>query len=168
MKREETPTIFLVAGHPGSGKGRFAESFRNSFLQGKDEMSLEEGILSMSSFYVETSLTEEGEVNLLKEAKEKGFKINAYFLVSGRQLALLRCRYRQVIDGTPYDEAKIKKDHESSYKNIASLFPSLDLLFLVRNSQRFEFAAVYDPSEIDASSFASELKELRRSCDRLE
>ena len=106
-------------------------------------------------------------LQLTLQLKKKGFKINAYFIVSSKNLNVVRCRFRSIISGEKFDEAMIKKSYETTYKNISAIFPDLDLLFLVRNLKAFEFMAAYEPGLSDVSSFLNDLRALKSEADRL-
>lgn len=167
MDKKGEKVLVLVLGATGSGKTTFAHFFRNAFLQGYPDKDLQDGILEDRSFAYETSLLLPKEIELVKRAKKKGFKINAYFILSSKNLNAVRCRFRSIISGEKFDEAMIKKSYETTYKNISAIFPDLDLLFLVRNLKAFEFVAAYEPGLSDVSSFLNDLRALKSEADRL-
>ncbi len=167
MDRKAEKVLVLVLGAMGSGKSTFASFFKNAFLQGYPTKDLQDGILEDRSFAYESSLLLPKEIELVKRAKRKGFKINAYFLVGSRLLNIVRCRYRSVVSGEKFDEAAMKKSYEATHRNLASIFAEIDLLFLVKNLKAFEFVAAYEPGLSDLSSFLSDLRALRSEADRL-
>ena len=167
MDKKGEKVLILVLGAMGSGKTTFAHFFRNAFLQGYPDKDLQDGILEDRSFAYETSLLLPKEIELVKRAKKKGFKINAYFILSSKNLNVVRCRFRSIISGEKFDEVMIKKSYETTYKNISAIFPDLDLLFLVRNLKAFEFVAAYEPGLSDVSSFLNDLRALKSEADRL-
>lgn len=167
MDKKGEKVLILVLGAMGSGKTTFAHFFRNAFLQGYPDKDLQDGILEDRSFAYETSLLLPKEIELVKRAKKKGFKINAYFILSSKNLNVVRCRFRSIISGEKFDEAAIKKNYEATYKNISAIYPDLDLLFLVRNLKAFEFVAAYEPGLSDVSSFLNDLRALKSEADRL-
>lgn len=167
MDKKGEKVLILVLGAMGSGKTTFAHFFRNAFLQGYPDKDLQDGILEDRSFAYETSLLLPKEIELVIRAKKKGFKINAYFILSSKNLNVVRCRFRSIISGEKFDEAMIKKSYETTYKNISAIFPDLDLLFLVRNLKAFEFVAAYEPGLSGVSSFLNDLRALKSEADRL-
>lgn len=159
--------IIIVAGVTGSGKSTFSHCFMNSFLQSLPPLSLAEGIASRSSFYFESNLTSQSQYGYLRKAKALGYKITAYYLFTGKALSLARAQLRQVSKGEPFDETLFKKSYELSFKGLADLYEIVDLLFFIRNQEKFEFLSAYQKSQVDRSGFLKAVKQIRLSVDRL-
>lgn len=159
--------IIVVAGVTGSGKSTFSHCFKNSFLQSLPVMSLPEGVASRSSFYFESSLIGQSQFDYLRKAKASGYKITGYYLFTGKSLSLARARLRQIVKGEPFDETLFKKSYEQSFKGLTELFGIADLLFFIRNQEKFEFLSAYQKSQMGKDDFLKAVKQVRSSVDHL-
>lgn len=159
--------MVLVAGHEGSGKHVFASCHKQSFLESLPVMPLYQGIISGMSFVAFSTLEDANEIALLRRAKMAGYKINAYFLASGRLLALMRLRLKKIVDGDAFSERDFKTRYDASYSGMIAAYEFLDIVFLIQNQKEFRFIAAFNPQNVDRKRFASALKRLKSSVDAL-
>jgi predicted ABC-type ATPase len=164
---DDRPQIILICGVTGSGKTTFRDCYKNSFLQSLPLTSLSEGLTSGGSFCCETNLTNKTQFVLLEKARRMGYKIKAYYLFTGKLLALARAQVRNVAKGEPFDEALYKRSYELSYKGLIDLYDYAEVIFFIRNQSTLEFLSAYEPSSTPKSVFVSMVKQLKSSVDKI-
>lgn len=119
--------LIVVAGVTGSGKSTFSSAFKNSFLRSLPLLSLDKGLASDSSFYVETNLSNASQFSYFEKAKDLGYKITVYYLFTGKQLSIARARLREAAGANI-----LRKD--SSKNPMRPLIKALPLCFRWRMS----------------------------------
>jgi predicted ABC-type ATPase len=152
----KNPEIRVYAGPNGSGKSTFSTEVEQfgyyinaddikSRLHTSDldaaiiaEQAREESIDNMIDFSFETVLSTERNLNLLARAKEKGYFIKCFYVItSSSQINIQRVKYRENLGGHGVDEKKII----SRYKRALDLLPKLveicDIVHIYDNSDYF-------------------------------
>jgi len=164
---DDRPQIILICGVTGSGKTTFRDCYKNSFLQSLPLSSLSKGLADGGSFCCETNLTNKTQFTLLEKAERQGYKIKAYYLFTGKLLAMARARIRNISKGEPFDEALYKRTYESSYKGLIDLYDYTEVIFFIRNQSAFEFLSAYEPSTTSKPAFIRMVKQIKASVDKL-
>lgn len=163
---EEKKNLVIVAGADGSGKSTFSNCFKNAFLRSLPVYTLYQGTIAGLSFAAETSLSDQKDIEIIKGASNKGYKITLYYIFSGKLLSLTRARYRSVVEETAFDESLLKREYEASFKGLLEVYQSLDLVFFINNQKEFQFLSAYEPANMAVSAFSKEAKALKESIDR--
>lgn len=166
-EKENNKTLILVCGVDGSGKGTFCSSFKNSFLQSLPMKPIYEGLLSGISFASTSTLIDEQDVAHIKLAHEQGFKINVYYIFSGKLLSMARSRFRMLVEAHYFDENAFKKTYEQSYKGLISIYNYVDLVFFIRNQKEYEFLVAYDPLSTNEEDFKNAVKKTKAFVDHI-
>lgn len=164
---DENLEIVLLCGAEGSGKSTFAEVFKHAFLRSLPSAPLYQGILSKSSFYFESSFLDSSQIDLLKKAKQQGYKITCYFLFSGEYLSLARCRYRALVDKENFDAESFSENYEKSFRGLTDIYTSCETVFFVLNQKEFRFIGAFDPSKTSKSTFSKALTKVKDSTERI-
>ncbi|MCH3908981.1 MAG: hypothetical protein LKF75_03525 [Bacilli bacterium] len=159
--------LIVVAGVTGSGKSTFSSAFKNSFLRSLPLLSLDKGLASDSSFYVETNLSNASQFSYFEKAKDLGYKITVYYLFTGKQLSIARARLREAAGGEHFEEGLFKKSYEASYKGLTSVFSVADVIFLLRNQKSLDFVTAFQPSNGDIDTFSKMVKRLKSEVDSI-
>lgn len=165
---DEKKQLIIVAGPEAVGKRTFAEVFDTAFLQGLPEDNLYKGIISGTSFYSRTTLTNPDDVKLIKLAKDRGYRITVYFLFAPKALCLVRARLRAIVSKMPYSESELKTRYDSSRKALMELQQDIDILFLVKNLKEFEFVSAFSPSSIPARNLQLMIAKVQSQCELAE
>ncbi len=166
-ERSNSKEIILVCGVEGSGRGTFADCFKNSFMQSLPMMPLYQGIIGGSSFVSTSSLTDLKHINYIKYASQNGYKITLYYIFAGKLLSIARNRFRLLSDGMAFDEDAFKKSYESSYKGLIEVYSYIDLVFFIKNQKEYEFMVAYSPSETDVDEFKEAVKKAKFLVDHI-
>ncbi len=166
-ERSNTKELILVCGVEGSGRGTFADCFKNSFMQSLPVMPLYQGIIGGSSFVSTSSLTDPKHINYIKYASQNGYKITLYYIFAGKLLSIARNRFRFLSDGLSFDEETFKKTYESSYKGLIELYEYIDLVFFIKNQKEYEFMVAYSPSETKLDEFKEAVKKAKFLVDHI-
>lgn len=163
------PRLILVAGGECSGRRSFARAYRHSFLLDLPFRKLGEGISSRSSFAAIISLDERDDRTreLLRKAKELGYRITMYYLFTGSSLALLRGHSLSVVERKPFDPEAIKESYRHTYKGLALALPCLSLVFLVTNFKKTRIRAVLEPGETMEEDMLEAIVSLKREAEGL-
>lgn len=166
-RKSKTKELILVCGVEGSGRGTFADCFKNSFMQSLPIMPLYQGIISEGSFVATSSLTDQKHINYIKYASNNGYKITMYYIFAGKQLSIARNRFRLLSDGMAFDEEAFKKSYEASYKGLLELYQYIDLVFFIKNQKEYEFMVAYSPTETKLEDFKEAVKKAKSLVDHL-
>ena len=166
-ERNNSKVLILVCGVEGSGKETFCSCFKNSFLQSLPMVPLYQGLLSGCSFASTSTLIDEKHLSYIKLAHEQGFKINVYYIFSGKLLSIARNRFRLLVEAHSFDEATFKKTYDQSYKGLVNIYPYTDLVFFIRNQKEYEFLVAYDPQTTDVEKFKTAVKKAKTYVDML-
>ncbi len=163
------PRLILVAGGECSGRKSFARAYRSSFLLDLPFRGLREGISSRSSFYTILSLDERDERTreLLRKAREMGYRTTMYYLFVGSSLALFRGHARSVVERKGFDPDAIRESYRHTYKGLALALPFLSLAFLVTNFKTTRIRAVLEPGETSEEDMLEAIVSLRREAEGL-
>ena len=167
MNKGFDATLILVLGPMGSGKECFARCFKNSFLRTFPNLSLEDGLKNKTSFCHLTDLKKADEVELIKTAKDKGFKIVSYCLFAARILCQERNRFKELSKGNLWNSFSFREDYENFYDSVLSLYSYFDMVFFVENQKYFNFVGVYNFLSVPSSLFEKTLRKEKGSCDKI-
>jgi predicted ABC-type ATPase len=155
--------LYIIAGPNGAGKTTFAKEFLPSYAKCSNfvnadlialglapftpsQVSIKAGKLLLNEidnfisrkadFAFETTLSGKAYVNLLKEAKSKGYFIHIFFLwIPSEDLAKQRIKQRVKQGGHNVPDADVKRRLGRSLKNFLNLYSSLaDAWDIVNNS----------------------------------
>ena len=80
---------------------------------------------------------------------------------------MLSARYRQVVEGVPFNESSFRKNYAASYKGLLSTYQRSEVVFFIRNQKEFEFLAAYDPKKTSLEVFSKALKVVKTSVDAI-
>jgi len=163
---KESLQLILVAGPIASGKNTFAKCYKNAFLQSLPIRGLKEGMKEGESFAALSTLSDE-DVELIRKAHRKGYRLTVYFLFAGRLLTLLRGRYRQIAEGIPFDETFAKKEYDTSYKGLKEIAHFADLLFLVRNQKECKFLTALEPKKMTDEQIHKTIALVKKAVDTI-
>lgn len=163
----ENPELILVCGPEGSGKTTFASVFKHAFLRSLPSLPLYQGILGKNSFYFESSILDSSHIELIKKAKNSGYKITCYFLFSGELLSLARCRYRAIANKEKFDPETFAADYQKSFKGLSDIYTSCETVFFVLNQKEFRFIGAFDPSKTNKSTFSKAFTKVKDSTERV-
>lgn len=166
-ERENNKVMILVCGVDGSGKSTFCSCFKNSFLRSLPQLPLYQGLLSGLSFASTSTLIDEKHLSYIKLAHEQGYKINVYYIFSGKLLSIARSRFHLLAEAHSFDEAVFKKTYDQSYKGLVDIYEYCDLVFFIRNQKEYEFLVAYEPSTTDLEKFKTAVKKAKTFVDHL-
>lgn len=167
MEKKIEPTLILVLGPQGSGKETFGKCFKNSFLRTFRFLSLEEGIRKRISFCFFSDLQNANEIELIKKAKDKGYKAIGYCLFASRLCCQERNRFKYLSKGEMWNSFSFREDYENFYSSLLEIYSSLDMVFFVENQKNFHFVGVYNVDNVPMSSFEKALRKEKGNCDKI-
>jgi predicted ABC-type ATPase len=147
------PEITVFAGPNGSGKSTLTNIYKPKYKYiNADEIQKtlncsnidaaimatrmrEECLNNNEDFCFETVLSTERNLNLLKEAKLKGYFIKCFFVVTvSEEINVQRVKYRVSTGGHDVPEDKIKDRYKKSISMIRELYKICDILQIYDNS----------------------------------
>ncbi len=150
---KKTPVILVFAGPNGSGKSTVTKGFDiiGEYVNADDikkekgctdlqaaqlATSLREGLVDNDrSFTFETVLSSERNVELLKRAKAKGYRIEAIFVLTADvQINIERVKNRVRNGGHDVPDNKIVSRYYKSLANLSELIKIADVMWVVDNS----------------------------------
>jgi predicted ABC-type ATPase len=151
---ENKPQLVVIAGPNGAGKSTLSERFifRKIIIINPDVIAKEnalsileagkiaikqrnEALTARKSFAIETTLTGSGEINLMKEAKRSGYKINlAYIGIDDVSLSRTRVKTRVTKGGHNVPNEDIARRYERSINNLPKAFEVADRAYILDNS----------------------------------
>lgn len=159
--------MVLVCGVEGSGKSTFCSCFKNSFLRSLPQMPLYQGLISGLSFASTSTLIDEKHLSYIKLAHEQGYKINIYYIFSGKLLSIARSRFHLLVEAHSFDESVFRKTYDQSYKGLMEIYEYCDLVFFIRNQKEYEFLVAYDSSTIGLDEFKIAVKKTKAFVDHI-
>lgn len=153
------PEIVVFAGPNGSGKSTFTELLkptRMDYINADEiqkalkcsvqeaaeiaETQREEHLKSMEEFCFETVLSTERNLNLLRRAKEKGYFIRCYYiLTTDPYINVCRVKSRVEEGGHDVPEDKIISRYERALKLIKHVVSVCDVCHIYDNSEETPF-----------------------------
>lgn len=155
---QKKPEIVVFAGPNGSGKSTFTELLRPPMdyinadeikknLKCSDleaaqiaEQQRENHIADMEEFCFETVLSTERNLNLLKRAKEKGYFIRCYYvLTADPMINVLRVKSRVASGGHDVPEDKIISRYDKALDLVKELVKVCDVCHIYDNSESKPF-----------------------------
>lgn len=152
------PEIVVFAGPNGSGKSTFTEllkppvdyinadeikkSIKCTDLEAAEiaEKQREDHLADMREFCFETVLSTERNLNLLKRAKEKGYFIRCYYILTADPMInVYRVRSRVASGGHDVPEEKIISRYDKALKLVRELVKICDICHIYDNSEHKPF-----------------------------
>ncbi|MDR0747469.1 MAG: zeta toxin family protein [Helicobacteraceae bacterium] len=148
------PQLIVIAGPNGAGKSTLAEHFilRKIIIINPDVIAKEyslspleagkiairqrkEMLVRRKSFAIETTLTGNGEIGLMEEAKKIGYKVNlAYIGIDDVSLSRTRVKIRVAKGGHNVPNEDITRRYKRSINNLAKAFGIADRAYILDNS----------------------------------
>ncbi|MDR0847390.1 MAG: zeta toxin family protein [Lactobacillales bacterium] len=154
---EKKPEIRVYAGPNGSGKSTFTEllgafgeyinadeikkQFSCSDLQAAQiaEQLREESVSAKIDFSFETVLSTDRNLNLLRHAKEQGYFIKVFYVLTKTpQINVGRIKSRVIGGGHPVPEEKIISRYHKALGLLPELIEICDVIHIYDNSVGFE------------------------------
>ncbi len=152
---ERKPEIIVFAGPNGSGKSTFTELLKpanidyinadeiKKFLKCNDieaaklaEKQREEHLVNMQEFCFETVLSTERNLNLLKRAKEKGYFIRCYYILTiDPMINIQRVKTRVKSGGHNVPEEKIIIRYDRALELVKDVVDVADICHIYDNSE---------------------------------
>lgn len=106
---------------------------------------LEKGI----SFNQETTLSGNGIIRDIQQAKQRGFKVQMYYVgVESADLAVERVANRVKQGGHGIEEDDIKRRYESSLKNLRNAIGLCDKVYIYDNTVEFKQVAIFEDGKM--------------------
>ncbi len=159
LNKHRLPEIVVFAGPNGSGKSTFTEFLRPlnmDYINADDiqkdlgcgikeaaeiaEDQREKHLLNFNDFCFETVLSTDRNINLLKRAKEKGYFIRCYYvLTSDPIINVYRVKSRVAEGGHDVPEDKIIIRYKRALDLIKELVPLCDICHIYDNSTEQPF-----------------------------
>lgn len=158
IDREKKPEIVVFAGPNGSGKSTFTELLKppmdyinadeiKKFLKCSDleaaqiaEKQREEHLERMEEFCFETVLSTDRNLKMLQRAKEKGYFIRCYYILTADPMInVLRVRTRVEAGGHDVPEEKIIKRYDRALDLVKELIAVCDICHIYDNSEMEPF-----------------------------
>ena len=157
MILNDAPEILVFAGPNGSGKSTISRAWEKKGLYinaddiktargcsdlraAQEAERLRESCLSAGrSFTFETVLSTGNNLNLLRRAKNEGYRIEGVFvLTADPELNVFRVKSREMSGGHPVPPDKIRSRYRRSLANMAELMELCDVFRLVDNTDQPE------------------------------
>ncbi|MDR2066247.1 MAG: zeta toxin family protein [Endomicrobium sp.] len=152
---ENKPQLIIIAGPNGAGKSTLSEHFifnkvdiiNPDVIAKEQSLSvIEAGRIALEqrkemfknkqSFAIETTLTGSGEIRLMQEAKEQGYKVNlAYVGISNAFLSNKRVKERVAKGGHDVPKDDILRRYDRSINNLSKAFEIADRAYVFDNSK---------------------------------
>lgn len=155
---QKKPEIIVFAGPNGSGKSTFTEllkppiayinadeikkNLKCSDIEAAEiaEKQREEHVERMEEFCFETVLSTERNLNLLKKAKEKGYFIRCYYvLTADPMINVFRVKSRVLAGGHDVPEDKIISRYDKALGLVKELIKVCDVCHIYDNSESKPF-----------------------------
>ncbi len=121
------------------------------FKSGKQAVTMQNNMLENNqSFAFETTFAGHRPVNIIKKAKELGYKTNiVYVYLENPTTHIIRVENRVLNNGHHVPTEDILRRYESSYKNLKSIYKSVDRTFVFSNAkQKHELALVLEKGRV--------------------
>jgi predicted ABC-type ATPase len=151
---ENRPQLIVIAGPNGAGKSTLTEHyiFKNIYIINPDVIAKEQSLSvieagkiaieqrkemfkNRQSFAIETTLTGNGEIRLMEEAKKQGYKINlAYVGIDDASLSNKRVLGRVLKGGHDVPKDDILRRYDRSINNLPKAFELADRAYVFDNS----------------------------------
>ena len=150
---QKKPEVVVFAGPNGSGKSTFTELLKPpiDYINADDikknlkcsdleaaqlaERQREEHIEQMSEFCFETVLSTERNIKLLEKAKQKGYFIRCYYILTADPMInVLRVRSRVEAGGHDVPEEKIITRYDRALRLVKDLVQICDVCHIYDNS----------------------------------
>lgn len=157
------PNLFIISGANGAGKTTASYTILPEMLECKEFVNADEIarglspfkpesaaiqagkimverinnlILNGTDFALETTLATRSYVNIIKRAKEQGYKVTlVFFWLNMPDLAVERVRIRVASGGHNVEEKTIRRRYDIGIKNLFSLYtPLCDYWIVINNS----------------------------------
>ncbi len=159
LQSEKYPEIIVFAGPNGSGKSTFTELLKPAMIDyiNADEIKKaikcsdleaaqiaekqrEEHIEKMEEFCFETVLSTDRNLKLLKKAKEKGYFIRCYYILTADPYINV-CRVKSRVEEGGHDvpEDKIIKRYEKALRLVKDVVAISDICHIYDNSEAKPF-----------------------------
>ncbi|MDR0579185.1 MAG: zeta toxin family protein [Campylobacteraceae bacterium] len=152
---ENRPQLVVIAGPNGAGKSTLTEHFifkkihiinPDVIAQEQSLSVLEAGRIALEqrkemfknaqSFAIETTLTGNGEIRLMQEAKEQGYKVNlAYVGINNAFLSNKRVKERVIKGGHNVPSEDILRRYDRSINNLPKALEIADRAYVFDNSK---------------------------------
>jgi predicted ABC-type ATPase len=157
MKKE----IWIVTGPNGAGKSTLVEKYnkdnlpivnpdiiavglnepseqRKHLIAGRQALTQRRDLFGKGSeFIVETTFSGKGGLNLIKEAKARGYRVNLAFVgLVKPSLSQVRVSSRVQRGGHAVPTADVFRRFDRVYENVKTALPLCDRAFIVDNSRR--------------------------------
>lgn len=156
---QKRPEVIVFAGPNGSGKSTFTELLKPPMIDyiNADEIKKnlkcsdieaaqiaerhrENHLENMEEFCFETVLSTERNLNLLKRAKEKGYFIRCYYvLTADPMINVLRVKSRVEAGGHDVPEEKIISRYDKALRLVKELVKVCDICHIYDNSEKRPF-----------------------------
>jgi predicted ABC-type ATPase len=153
---ENKPQLVVIAGPNGAGKSTLTEHyiFKNIHIINPDVIAKEQSLSVLEagkiaigqrkemfgtkkSFAIETTLTGNGEIKLMQEAKEQGYKVNlAYVGIDDASLSNTRVKERVIKGGHDVPSEDILRRYDRSVGNLSKAFEIADRAYVFDNSTK--------------------------------
>ncbi|MDR1451756.1 MAG: zeta toxin family protein [Helicobacteraceae bacterium] len=153
---ENKPQLILIAGPNGAGKSTLSERliFRKINIINPDVIAKEsfvsiikagkiaieqrkEALANKKSFAIETTLAGSGEIELMKDAKALGYKVNLVYVGIGSvSISNRRVKERVSKGGHDVPSKDILRRYERSVNNISKAFEIADRAYILDNTKK--------------------------------
>ncbi|GHV04184.1 hypothetical protein AGMMS50229_05000 [Campylobacterota bacterium] len=150
------PQLVVVAGPNGAGKSSLSllRIFKNVFIVNPDVIAVEnscspieagkiaiakrdELLHENQTFAIETTLTGNGEIKLMKDAKKLGYKVNlAYVGINSAEMSASRVASRVAKGGHNVPKEDILRRYDRSINNLPIAFEIADRAYIFDNSYK--------------------------------
>lgn len=184
--QESKPRLTILAGPDGAGKASLAASGLSrelpvidseaiakalnpdnpraaASIAGKRALDLQSEYLDKGqSFITKTTLSGNSALNLIEQAKQRGFSVDLKFVgLENVDLAISRMAARAASDGSEVDQREIVKNFDNAFKNLPEAISKADHAELYDNSGKaaFRLVATLERDQFqfkDASSWATD------------